>query len=159
MAEGESVIVKLAVAVRIAFWPGFSALTLVSRCTRGWEPATPSVQIGMLGVTVRAMSAAPIRAGGAVAGWSSVSLQEAVATGPALPVPEGHAACPPGREDTPGVGCAAPSPELQLAFGPEAGHCRSPVGSARRSGSSDGTTCLACEAIGVATGTGAASAT
>jgi hypothetical protein len=82
----------------------------------------------------------------------SVLLQAAGALGPALSDRAGHASCPPGREETPGVGCAAFAPELQLAPGPEAGHWLPPSGSERRTGSSDGTTCFTVELFVVATG-------
>src|SRR2546429_2474101 len=95
----------------------------------------------MLGVTLRGMNAVPILAAVGCGVGRRVLLQAAGALGPALSDRAGHASCPPGSEDTPGVGCAAFSPELQLAPGPEAGHWLLPTGSASRTGSSDGTTC------------------
>src|SRR6267378_4220505 len=118
MAERVPVMVRLAVAVRIAGCPAVSA------------------QIGMLGVTVRGMNAVPILAAPGVGRGVGrrVLLQAAGAFGPALSDRAGHASCPLGSEDTPGVGSAAFCPELQLAPGPEAGHWLPPSGSARRTG-------------------------
>ena len=106
--------------------------------------AAVSVQIGMLGVTVRGTKVDPdVAIGSAVCSvgvGSSVLVHDAGALGP--PGRAGHAPCPLGTDATPGVGSAALSPALQLALGPEAGHCLPPTGSERRIGSSAGTTCV-----------------
>jgi hypothetical protein len=91
----------------------------------------------MLGVTVCAIKAEPGLATDVV-GWgvgvgSTVLLHDAGAFGPSARA--GQASLPLGSDETPGVGCVALSPELQLALGPEAGHCRLPTGSERRIGS------------------------
>jgi len=108
----------------------------------------------MLGVTVRGMNAVPILAAPGVGRGVGrrVLLQAAGAFGPALSDRAGHASCPLGSEEMPGVGSAAFCPELQLAAGPEAGHWLLPSGSARRTGSSDGTTCFTVGLFVVATG-------
>src|SRR5487761_128484 len=65
---------------------------------------------------------------------SKVLLQEAGAIGPELSDAAGQAASQLGREETPDVGCTALSPELQLALGPDPGHCWPPASCARRTG-------------------------
>jgi hypothetical protein len=153
IAERVPVIVRLAVAVRIALWPGFKAVTFDSRRMRGCESAAERVQLGMLGVTIRPTGDE---------GWgvgSRVLLHDAGARGPVLSGCAGHASRPPGRDDTPGVGWRALSPELQLAFGPEAGHCRLPAGRERRKGSLLDTDWFAWETTGTVIGAVEASAT
>src|ERR1700686_5925380 len=98
----------------------------------------------MLGVTVCATKAELGLATGAmgcgVGVGRSVLLHDAGAFGP--PGRAGHASRPLGREETPGVGWTALSPALQVALRPEAGHCRVPTGSERRSGSSAVARCV-----------------
>src|SRR5437879_6195433 len=79
-------------------------------------------------------------------------LHDAGAGGVAVPARAGHATCPPGSDDTPGVGWEALSPALQLALGPESGHCRLPAGSERRTGSLLDTAWFAREPSGVVVG-------
>ena len=98
----------------------------------------------MLGVTVCGMKTEPTLAMGAL-GWgvgSKVLLHDAGACGAVLSDLAGQAFCPLGSDDIPGVGWGALSPELQLALGPEDTHCRPPMGSDKRGGSSLGTTWL-----------------
>jgi hypothetical protein len=99
------------------------------RPTRGWAPATESVEGGTLGATGRPSVSNLLFVAGESTAGNIASVQDAGVLGPSFTGSMGHGAVPAGTEATPGEGDTGVAATWQVASGPELGHGSVPEGS------------------------------